>query len=218
MYLSKGHCWSILISSTGKCWCSSCIRRGGTFALQHDIVSVQSVRLWFLLTSKKKKKNEMEPNWSSSTPESAHTEKETLSTAALQWMRCSGPAQLFLVSIILRLLQVFSQTVTPFHETKPACHFYEHITIKRCGIFVFSNIDLSHCNTLYNEIVEVKRCLTMVKILDKIYTFLFIVIFILIWSISFKLKSWCCPCMESQFMCQLPTISWILNNHHHFYT
>lgn len=120
VYLSKGHCWTALICSTGKCWCSSCIRRGGTFALQHDAVSVHNRRLWFLPTSKK---NETEPNRSSNAPQSAHAEKETLSAAALQWMRCSGTAQLFLGRIYFKthcVLQVFSQIVTPLRGTKPA--------------------------------------------------------------------------------------------------
>lgn len=63
----------------------------------------------------------MEPNRSSIAPQSTRTEKETLSTAALQWMRLQWPTHLFLGSIYFKthcVLQLFSLT------EKPANLFY----------------------------------------------------------------------------------------------
>lgn len=58
----------------------------------------------------------MEPNRFSSAPQSARTEKETLSAAALQWMRLQWPTHLFLGSIYFKthcVLQLFSLAEKP---------------------------------------------------------------------------------------------------------
>ncbi len=79
----------IWVEDTEKCCSSRCIRRGGTFALQHDAEPAS------LVSSHQKKTWNGTKSIQQCPSKCSRRERETLSTAALQWNALQWPSTAF---------------------------------------------------------------------------------------------------------------------------